>query len=149
MARRLTDTVRTVLQNKQAQLVPASYTLAACDALDLLLPAIRARREGLPCKLLSPPHPLVDMLRTVDAFRRWRPDSGALCMHIADLRGAHPELRSTLVQCARVGVPGVCMRLRGRVVPDARVEPSLARTKQVVTFVIDRVAMLQLFGRVS
>ena len=79
------------------------YLNFVADALAFFMPAIHDRRTAIGIAHLSVPHPLGDLLRTVTRLSRktWTPVQGKFELCAAELKKAHPNLRSALEAHAR------------------------------------------------
>ena len=103
----LSERTRAEMGNRRTPIISADYTTFARDALALLLPAVLHRRLAAGVGLANAPHPLSDLLRTSPAIRKWAPRDGPARIDCADLKQAHPRLRTELEHLARTPNPFV------------------------------------------
>ena len=107
--RQLTTQTLQQLRRLHKQIVPASYTSIAEDAMSILMPCILVRRSRLHVNFETRPHAMCDLLRTVPAFRKYIYNVAAEPPHVvkittSDLNTAHPKLRPALEEyCKRGG----------------------------------------------
>jgi hypothetical protein len=73
-----------------------SYKSFATDIIPLILPVLYNRRHrlGVPCMLRS--NPVVDVLMTVPAIKKYHPTAGVLRVEISDLKHTHHSSRDLL-----------------------------------------------------
>lgn len=110
--------------------VPLKYDDFATDALALLLPSVKARREAHGLHTQLAPHPVADMLRTLVKLRGWSPINGQFRVELSDLTVAHPGLRKVLEYHSGLG--------------SGFVSCSGAAAKRKVEFLFDSSALVQL-----
>lgn len=93
---------RVALGNYQtAPVVPSRYVAFAYDAMAILLPVVRARRERAGVGPLQRSNPVRELLQTVPVVRSWSPLQGSLRLELPDLKGRPPMLRHVLEQLVR------------------------------------------------
>lgn len=127
----MTDLTKRTRLLVSESVIPLRYETFAMDALTLLLPSIKGRRQahGLHANLAT--HPISDLLRTIPKIGSWSPLNGQLKIDLLDLRAAHPALRSVLEHHSKTE-PGVF------------VSQTDAGSHRKTEFVFDSVALVQL-----
>lgn len=81
--------------------MPAQYVAFAYDAMAILLPAIRNRRELAGVTLLQTTTPICQLLWALPCVRVWSPLKGSLKLELDDLKGQPKMLEQLLREFAR------------------------------------------------
>ena len=87
-----------------APVVPHTYHAFAYDAIAILLPVIRARREQQGVSPVQTTNPLCDLLRMVPRVRTWSPLQGTLKMELEEVNKELPMLKHVLQDLASRGL---------------------------------------------
>jgi len=81
--------------------MPAQYVAFAYDAMAVLLPAIRNRRERAGVTMLQTTTPISQLLKAVPQVREWSPIQGSLKLELEDLKNQPKMLVQLLKEFAR------------------------------------------------
>lgn len=96
-----TRRTRIAMGNARTPIVPIKYVAFAYDAMAILLPVVRARRERLGIGVLQAVNPLRLLLYDVPIVRTWSPLHGSLHLDLETTRGVSPLLKPVLEDLAR------------------------------------------------
>lgn len=97
----LTFRTRVSIGNYQtAPVVPHTYHAFAYDAIAILLPVIRSRREHAGLSPAQTINPLCELLRMVPRVRSWSPLQGSLKLELAEVDREPPLFKQVLQQLA-------------------------------------------------
>jgi len=81
--------------------MPEQYVAFAYDAMAILLPTIKARREAVGMPLAQKSSPICELLQRVPAALQWSPLHGCLKLELEDLKQAPPMLVPLLKELAQ------------------------------------------------
>lgn len=80
--------------------MPEHYVAFAYDAMAVLLPALRNRRESVGITMLQTTTPICQLLKAMPKVRAWSPLQGALRLELDDLKGQPKMLLKLLKEFA-------------------------------------------------